>query len=487
MGLADVSEQKKFSMVQLLVYMVVFLLAGYLSYTFIISTEVKKLHSARAEYKKEKIILKALEDRAQSINAIANNAQKLETQLINIRSRVFNEDNDVLSFMRSLPATTNMTGNNLMSITPFDLKPILEAPPPPPPSSKPVEGKATTVQSAPPAPRNLPCKIKPVEVSFIGGYGDVIRFFDELKRTGQYVKVDNISLVGGSENSGQVSVKVVLNLLQMEVDVRTPPKQIAEITQKTIGSTGTALVNQNATAGGSNANIATPVQTPAQITIAVKPVQKVAPIQIAKLPQSAVKPAQKVTPVQTAKLLQSVAKPSQTAKPAVTAVKPAQKVTPVQTAKLPQSVTKPAQTVASALSSQTTKPVGIAVRPTQKVMPVQTAKQPQFVEKPIQKVESTPPVQTVKQNGKIIQYAVRVGIFSYYENAENLVKTLKTHQYNAWIKPYSYRGKTTYWGVYVGSFETKDKAVNFAESMQQKLSYIDDFVIDVNLGIRRNS
>jgi cell division septation protein DedD len=443
-------------MIQILIYAVVFLLAGYLSYTLIISKEVKKLQSARTEYKKEKIILKVLEERAQRINAIANNAQKLETELINIRSRVFNEDNDVLSFMRSLPATTNMTGNNLMSITPLGLKPILEAPPPPPPpSSKPVEGKATTAQSPPPTPRNLPCKIKPVEVSFIGGYGDVIRFFDELKRTGQYVKVDNISLVGGSENSGQVSVKVVLNLLQMEVDVRTPPKQIAEITQKTIVSTGTALVNQNATAGGSNANIATPVQTPAQITIAVKPVQKVAPIQIAKLLQSAVKPAQKVTPVQTAKLLQSVAKPS--------------------------------QTVASILSSQTTKPVGIAVRPTRKVMPVQTAKQPQFVEKPIQKVESTPPIQTAKQNGKIIQYAVRVGIFSYYENAENLAKTLKTHQYNAWIKPYSYRGKTTYWGVYVGSFETKDKAVNFAESMQQKLSYIDDFVIDVNLGIRRNS
>ncbi|MDQ1327328.1 MAG: hypothetical protein QG641_608, partial [Candidatus Poribacteria bacterium] len=108
MGLADLSEQKKFSMVQFIIYIVVFLLAGYLSYTFIISTEVKKLHSARAEYKKEKIILKALEEKAQSINALANNAQKLETELINIRSRVFNEDNDVLSFMRSLPATTKI-------------------------------------------------------------------------------------------------------------------------------------------------------------------------------------------------------------------------------------------------------------------------------------------------------------------------------------------------------------------------------------------
>ncbi|MDQ1318287.1 MAG: hypothetical protein QG588_1947 [Candidatus Poribacteria bacterium] len=294
MGLADLSEQKKFSMVQFIIYIVVFLLAGYLSYTFIISTEVKKLHSARAEYKKEKIILKALEEKAQSINALANNAQKLETELINIRSRVFNEDNDVLSFMRSLPATTNMTGNNLMSITPLDLKTILEVAPPSPTPSKPVEGKIATAQSAPPPPQNLSCKLKPVEVSFTGGYGDVIRYFDELKRLGQYKNVGNIILVGGSESGGQVSVKVVLNLLQMGVDVRTPPKQIAEITQKAIGSTRTALVNQNTTAGGPNVNMATPVQTLAQTTVAVKPAQKVASIQIAKLPQSVVKPLQTI-------------------------------------------------------------------------------------------------------------------------------------------------------------------------------------------------
>jgi len=474
---ADLSEQKKFSMIQFIVYIVVFLLAVYLSYTFIISTEVKKLQSARAEYKKEKIILNVLEEKAQSINAMANNAQKLETELIDIRSRVFNEDNDILSFMRSLPATTSMTGNNLISMTPLELKPILEAPPPSSPPSGPVEGKIAAAQSVPPASQNLSCKLKPVDISFTGGYGDVIRFFDELKRTGQYMTVDNISLGGGSENSGQVSVKIVLNLLQMGVDVRTPPKQVAEITQKAIGSTGTALVNQNTTAGGRNANIATPVQTPAQITVAVKPVQKVAPIQIAKLPRYV------VTPVQTIASTPS----SQKAKPVVTAIKPAQKVMPVQIAKQPQFVVTPVQTIASTSSSQKAKPVVTAIKPAQKVMPVQIAKQPQFVEKPIQKVVSATPVQTAKQNGnRIMKYEVRVGIFSYYENADNLTKTLKSHQYNAWIKPYSYKGKTTY-GVYVGSFETKGKATNFAESMQQKLSYIDDFVImDVKSGIRRN-
>jgi len=457
----------------------VFFLAGYLSYSFIISSEVKKLQSARAEYKKEKVILKALEERAQSINVIANNAQKLETQLINIRSRVFNEDNDVLNFMRSLPTTTNMTGNNLMSIVPLDIKPILE-PPPPPPTNEKVDGKSVTTQSAPPAPKNLPCKIKPIEVSFIGGYGDVIRFFDELKRVGQYMTVENINLISANDNSGKVSVKVVLNLLQMGVDVGTSSKQIAAITQKVTGSTGTALVNKGATTNSPNENIPTQFQTPAQTTVAVTPIQKVAPVQIAKLPQSVekptatvVKPAPKVAPVQIAKLPQSAAKPAATVeKPAITVVKPVPKVTPVQIAKLPQSVAKPATTV---------------VKPVPKVAPVQIAKLPQSVEKPIQKVEPKPSVQTAKQNVKMIQYAVRVGKFSYYENAENLAKTLKTHQYSAWIKPYSSRGKTTYW-VYVGSFETKDKAANFAESMQQKLSYIDDFVImDVKAGIRRNS
>jgi cell division septation protein DedD len=452
LGLSESSEQKKFSMIQILIYLVVFLLAGYLSYTFIISTEVKKLQSARVEYKKEKIILKALEEKAQGINALANNAQKLEAELINIRSRVFNEDNDVLSFMRTLPATVSMTGNNLMSMTPLELKPILGAPAPaPPPSSGAVEGKIAPAQSATPAPQNLSCKLKPIDISFTGGYGDVIRFFDELKRLGQYMTVDNISLGGGSENGGQVSVKVVLNLLQMEVDVRTPPRQIAEITRKASGSTRTTLVSLNKTAGVPNVNIATPVQTPAQTT-AIKPVQ------IAKLPQPVVKPVQTI----------ASAPSSQTAKPAVLAVKSIPKVTPVQITKQPQSVVKPVQTIASAPSSQTAKPAVLAV-------------------KSIPKVGSTLPIQTAKQNGNsIMQYAVRVGIFSYYENADNLTKTLKSHQYNAWIKPHSYSGKTTYW-VYVGSFETKAKATNFAESMQQKLSYIDDFVImDVKAGIRRN-
>jgi len=142
---------------------------------------------------------------------------------------------------------------------------------------------------------------------------------------------------------------------------------------------------------------------------------------------------------------------------------------PIQTVKQPQTTVKPTQTVAVATSPQKVKPAVNTV-------------------KPVQKVDSKPPVETAKNNGnRVTQYAVRVGKFSYYENAENLANTLKSHQYNAWIKSYSYKGKTSYW-VYVGSFETKDKAANFAETMQQKLSYIDDYVImDVRAGIRRNS
>jgi len=426
LGLADVSEQKKFTIVQILIYVVVFLISGYVSYKLMVSPEIKKFQSARAQYSKEKVILKAVEERTQSINALANNAQKLETELIRIRSRVFNEDSEVLDFMRSLPETTNMTGNNLMSIVPLEAKAILEPVPPPPVA--PARGdkskdksKTTITQTAPPAPRTLPCKLKPVEVSFVGGYGDIIRFFDELERLGQYMTVSNINLTGNYDNSAQVSVKLVLNLLQMGVDAKPIPVQMAKLSQSLIGSNKvTTLVKQ-----------AIPVQ---QVQTSGQTVEPVSTPVTVKQPQT-------IKPVQTA----TAVKPVQTA----TAVKPVQKVAPVQTVKQPQTNVKPVQTATAASSTQTAR--------------------------------------TESKNTRSRQYAVRVGKFSYYENAKNLANTLKSHQYNAWIKQYSYKGKTTYW-VYVGSFETKDKAENFAASMQQKLSYIDDYVIiDVRKGIRRNS
>ena len=426
MGLADVSEQKKFTIVQILIYVVVFLISGYVSYKLMVSPEIKKFQSARAQYSKEKVILKAVEERTQSINALANNAQKLETELIRIRSRVFNEDSEVLDFMRSLPETTNMTGNNLMSIVPLEAKAILEPVPPPPVA--PARGdkskdksKTTITQTAPPAPRTLPCKLKPVEVSFVGGYGDIIRFFDELERLGQYMTVSNINLTGNYDNSAQVSVKLVLNLLQMGVDAKPIPVQMAKLSQSLVGSNKvTTLVKQTI-----------PVQ---QVQTSGQTVEPVSTPVTVKQPQT-------IKPVQTA----TAVKPVQTA----TAVKPVQKVAPVQTVKQPQTNVKPVQTATAASSTQTAR--------------------------------------TESKNTRSRQYAVRVGKFSYYENAKNLANTLKSHQYNAWIKQYSYKGKTTYW-VYVGSFETKDKAENFAASMQQKLSYIDDYVIiDVRKGIRRNS
>jgi len=417
LGLADVSEQKKFTIVQILIYIVVFLISGYVSYKLMVSPEIKKFQSARAQYSKEKVILKAVEERTQSINALANNAQKLETELIRIRSRVFNEDSEVLDFMRSLPETTNMTGNNLMSIVPLEAKAILEPVPPPPVA--PARGdkskdksKTTITQTAPPAPRTLPCKLKPVEVSFVGGYGDIIRFFDELERLGQYMTVSNINLTGNYDNSAQVSVKLVLNLLQMGVDAKPIPVQMAKLSQSLVGSNKvTTLVKQTI-----------PVQ---QVQTSGQTVEPVSTPVTVKQPQT-------IKPVQTA-----------------TAVKPVQKVAPVQTVKQPQTNVKPVQTATAASSTQTAR--------------------------------------TESKNTRSRQYAVRVGKFSYYENAKNLANTLKSHQYNAWIKQYSYKGKTTYW-VYVGSFETKDKAENFAASMQQKLSYINDYVImDVRKGIRRNS
>ena len=442
MGLADVSEQKKFTIVQILIYVVVFLISGYVSYKLMVSPEIKKLQSARAQYSKEKVILKAVEERTQSINALANNAQKLETELIKIRSRVFNEDSEVLDFMRSLPETTNMTGNNLMSIVPLEAKAILEPVLPPPVApARGDKSKTTTTQTAtaPPAPRTLPCKLKPVEVSFVGGYGDIIRFFDELGKLGQYMTVSNINLTGSYDNSTQVSVRLVLNLLQMGVDAKPIPVQMAELSQSLVGSNKvTTLVKQ-----------ATPVQQVQTSGQTVKPVST--PVTV-KQPQT-------IKPVQTA-----------------TAVKPVQKVASVQTVKQPQTI-KPVQTAT-------------AVKPVQKAAPVQTVKQPQTDVKPVQTAtaaSSTQTARTESKNTRSRQYAVRVGKFSYYENAKNLANTLKSHQYNAWIKQYSYKGKTTYW-VYVGSFETKDKAENFAASMQQKLSYIDDYVIiDVRKGIRRNS
>jgi len=95
-----------------------------------------------------------------------------------------------------------------------------------------------------------------------------------------------------------------------------------------------------------------------------------------------------------------------------------------------------------------------------------------------------PSTQLSKKPDNSTQYAVRVGIFVNYENAKNLVNALKSDKYSPSLKAYSYKGKTTYW-VYAGALESKEKAEDFAQSMQKRLSYIDDYVIiEVKSGTR---
>jgi len=427
LGLADLGEQRNMPIYQIAIYVALFLISGYMSFRSMVAPEIEKLQSARSEHGRQKALLQELEENTRQLNIIANNAQVLDAELVSIRRRVFSNENDVLTFMRSLPDTTDRTGNSLMSIVPMKTK-VLEA------AGQPkTAGQSNDKTNNEPVaqPTTLPCKLKPIEVSFDGGYSNLVNFLKELEKTGQYMTASSITITGAKDSASKVSVKAVLNLVQMDIEPRKPPIDVALLQQKN-------AIHIPSTTGQTKAGAGT-MQRPVTAVVTQKPTN------VAKQVASASKPV-KNTPV----AVSTPAKPV-TAKPSTTksAIKPAKNIS-VTSSKTEKTAQKTAVAGAAKPSTSTTKQVA----------------------------KSSADVSAKKTNGaKSANYSVRVGIFDYNENAQKLLNILKSHGYSAWMKTYSYKGKRTHW-VYVGTFETKDKAEAFATSMQKELSYIDDYVIE---------
>jgi len=460
LGLADLNEQKNISLYQILIYVALFLISGYMSYRYMIVPEVKKLNSAHAENAKQKKLLKELEDSTREIEVLANNAQKLEAELVALRSQVFSEDNDVLNFMRSLSGTTAQTKNRLMSIVPMEVKVIGTSPDPnnpQAPNTQATQSPDAKAGTAPPPPTTLPYKLKPIEITFDGGYTDMINFFRQLDANKQYMTVSNMSIGGSQNDPAIVNVKTVLNLVQLGIEMKNPRIDVAKL-QQNVPLQQPAVQAKNVVPAQANKGVpTTPPQTLSQQpTVAQKPaVTNVASSKTVSSSQQPVRNVPVSAPVAT-KPASAPPNIAQSNKPAVVQTKPAEKL-PAKTdsAVQPQKVTQPVKQVASAPKPETkaTKPDTIAKKTTE--IPAKTDQ---------------------SANGKSGKYAVRVGKFDYYENAQKLLNILKSHGYSGWVKTYSHKGKKTYW-VYVGSFDTKDKAEAFAVSMQKELSYIDDYVI----------
>jgi len=423
LGLADLGEQKNMPIYQIVIYVVLFLISGYISFRYMVAPEIEKLQSVRTEHGRQKELLQELEENTRQLNIIANNAQVLDAELVSIRRKVFSNENDVLTFMRSLPDTTDRTGNSLMSIVPMKTK-VLG------PAGQKAAGQSNDDTKSKPdvQPTTLPCKLKPIEVTFDGGYKNLINFLKELEKNGQYMTASSMTIKGAKDSTSKVSVKAVLNLVQLSIEPRRPQIDVA-------------LLQKNK-----------PVQSTTSQTKSVA--QK--PINVTKQVASASKSV-KNTPV----VVPTSTSPAKTAKPSTT-----------------KSAVKPVKNI-SAASPKPKKTV-------QKTAVASVAKASTSTAKKVAK--SSADVSVKKTNGtKSANYSVRVGKFDYYENAQKLLNILKSHGYSAWMKTYSYKGKRTHW-VYVGTFETKDKAEAFATSMQKELSYIDDYVIlGVKNGLRKKS
>ena len=143
--------------------------------------------------------------------------------------------------------------------------------------------------------------------------------------------------------------------------------------------------------------------------------------------------------------------------------------------------------IPSQIAKVTLPTINSAVTPVEKPQKEMQTSQPIVKDsKPAakQKPVVQPTTQIAKKLNSGTQYAVRVGKFVNYENVKNLFSMLKSDNCDPWLKAYSYKGKITYW-LYAGTFESKDKAEEFAQSMQKRLSYIDDYVImRIKSGIR---
>jgi cell division septation protein DedD len=471
LGLAELSEQKKLSIYKILIYAVLFLISGFLSYKYLVAPEMKKFQSARTEYGKQNKLMKDLEEKTRNFEVLANNVQRLEVELVDLRSKVFNDENDVLTFMRSLPVTTNQTGNTLMSIVPNEAKSINVPPPPSEVASnnKNIKSAAATTPPPPP-PTTLPCKLKPIEVNFEGGYGSVIDFLKVLDNSGQYMTASSMNITSASGDTSQISVKTVLNLVELGIVVKKPQIQVA--LQNNSSQTSTRLAN--ATKPVKNVSVALSTQVSKPVVTSARPVQITKPI------TNVTKPVKNV----------SVALSTQVSKPVVTSARPVQMTKPITNA------TKLVKNVSVASSTQVSKPVVTSARPVQINKPIANVTKPVKNVSVASSTQATPmdtqndlnSIQKMDEaNANNADYSVRVGVFNYHENAQKLLNALNSNGYSAWTKTYEYNGKMAH-SVYVGTFETKDMAKAFATSMKKELSYINDYVITgVKKGVRKNS
>ncbi len=532
MGLVDINEQKKISIIQVAVCVVLFLISGFFSYRYLIAPEIKRLQNARKEYVKERALLRSMSEEAQRVNALANNAQLLEAELVSLRNRVFNTDAEILNFVRSLPMMAVQTNNALTSIVPQQTREMNVSAETSSDSKSNIGGQTTDQTTS--APKALPYGMKPIELSFTGDYNAVIGFLNTLKSTGQYITISSLDMKGGtSDKPSEVSVKLVLNLVKIGINVNTLPIQVAKLNQAQqqtankqqstslasnapdANAVKTLISAQNAIYAQRNAQttvkIASPPQTTSEqvsppspsiptpkvvatATVSQKP-QTQTPITQVKTNQvtvvakqtpvntnesTAVTPAQKTKQMQTEVKSETKKADTETVasspKPTESKTQPVTKPASVSLSKQPVAVTKqPIQSYTDNKTTSTKTPSKISQKVEDQKQTVETQKEAKQVAK--QSTQTVSPTETTTNSSvSKRQYAVRVGKFSYYENAENLVKTLKSHSYNPWIKTYSYGGKTTYW-VYVGTFGTKKEAEKFAESMQKRLAYIDDYVI----------
>jgi Tfp pilus assembly protein PilO/cell division septation protein DedD len=477
LGSVDLGEQKKFLIIQVVICIALFLIAGYLSYRYMISPEIEKLQSKLVKYHQEKGLLKSMEEEINNLNMLANNVQMLKTELISIRNQVFNSDAEMVNFMRILPITAAQSNNNLTSIVPIEMKDasdISSLSPPPEDlvdqannmsknkakaknkEKNKTKNKYANESAQPPPPRTLPCSLKPIEISFVGDYDAVIKFFDELRKTDQYMTVTSLNMVSDTEQSSNIRVRTVLNLLKMGIEVNTaPPILVAKQPNLATNQNQTvALTQQTATVPQPNKTISNYIHSTINQSVKiVNSAQNIAP----ELP---IKQTQIAVPKPIVNIGMST-KPV-IAKPAINA-------------KQPQSVAmaKPKPTNIDNTNKSTTMSAKnsdkAAINQAQKSV-INDVKQVINATKPSSSIQAEPVI------GKNMHYIVRVGVFIFYENAEHLVKLLKSHEYKPWIKTYTYNGRATYW-VYAGAFETKERAENFAETMNKKLSGIDDYVI----------
>lgn len=293
-------SNKGFSVYNILIYLVIFAISGYLSYRFILSSHLDELKKVRLQYNEERTKLVSEAEKARELAKINFSVQRLERELYEINNHLFAE-NEVLSFMRMLPDITKQTENNLMSIVPSEIKVI------------------QTQASKEPNATNTPSyKLKPIEIVIIGDYTDIIKFFEQIESLNKYVTINSINMSSSGDDNRKINVKMELNLVQMDIDRdllnRLQSLQLVKQTQPV--KTNNLLNNQQDTVSNVNVppNLNTQLTNQPEKKIVsspslIKPVQEVRhAVQIAKTTETQKKPVQTINTPNTTKQDQPVQK-----------------------------------------------------------------------------------------------------------------------------------------------------------------------------------